>query len=422
MLTFFRMTVAGLLAAYLIAAAPLMAQARILQNLDNETVGLLANFLASETPNFRERALNTREYRQANEFDKPQVLERIEARMRSEYEGFADIDGIKLRVSTKIGQYDAAAGVYRIDLFSPGGYFPFGRYGLTLDNASDFHEWELPVAEARRIRELSPFGNMVAEIVLRPFGVAPDDQNQVRTQIIDLKLFEQRSGRLVHTKVVPPAEYRNIQVASNTGPSMLQAEKVSLAGISIGMGVEDAKAVLEGAGYRISQDAGNGSVFFTTAGKDVPYLGQLTTDERLIPGSLAYGLNLDCRDDDQIQSCGRLRYDQEAKTVVNMALLQIAVGTSKQDIVTALFQKYGPATDRFDTSLWRRHLADQYVWGGFVEGRDVPATDFTPISGPKHWQVEAFLMEPDTRRKAVIVQINKVGGSSAVTGAGGVKF
>ncbi|MEO1181799.1 MAG: hypothetical protein AAFX51_13325, partial [Cyanobacteria bacterium J06636_28] len=62
---------------------------------------------------------------------------------------------------------------------------------------------------------MSQFGNMIAEILLRPFGVAPDDQNQVRTQVIDLKLFEERSGQLVHSKLVPEAEYRDIQVASS---------------------------------------------------------------------------------------------------------------------------------------------------------------------------------------------------------------
>ncbi|MEM7668067.1 MAG: hypothetical protein AAF317_02820 [Pseudomonadota bacterium] len=415
------MTVASLLAASLIAAAP-MAQARILQNLDDETVRLLANYLASDTPNFRERALKTKEYRQANEFDKPEVLERIEARMRSEYEGFADIDGIKLRVRTKIGEFDAAKGVYRIRTFRPGVFFRFGRYSLSLDNASDFYEWELPVAEARRIREMSQFGNMIAEILLRPFGVAPDDQNQVRTQVIDLKLFEERSGQLVHSKLVPEAEYRSIEVASSTGPTMLPEETVSLLDIRPGMAVEEAKSILEDAGYRVDGVFGGyrGVHYnFSTAPKRQIDYSSLDRNNR---ASGIFGLGLDCRDSDQIHSCGHVRFDRDTNQVISVILLQNAVGTSKQDLVSALFEKYGPATDRFATTLWEEHLVDQYVWGGFIEGNRVPATDLTPISGPKHWQVEAIIAEPDTRRKSVIVQINEVEGDSAVTGAGGVRF
>jgi len=150
---------ASAIAACIAFSAP-SASAAIIDNPDDKTIQALASYLSGQTPNFREQALKSPEYRRANEFDKPTVLADVEARFRSEYEGFATLDGLQLRVGARLGEFDAAEGVYRISAFEPGTYFPFkAGHQLILDNAPDFYEWELPVAEARKVRELSPYGN-----------------------------------------------------------------------------------------------------------------------------------------------------------------------------------------------------------------------------------------------------------------------
>ena len=400
--------------------------ARTIDNPDDKSIELLADYLAGSTPNFRERALDSYEYRRANEFDKPEVLKTIEDKLRAEYEGFADVEGLQLRVGGDIGQFDAAAGVYRISVFKPGVYFPFKRgYRLILDNAADFYEWQLPIAEARKVREISRFGKVTVEIIATPFGIASNDQRHVRGQIISMKLFEQRSGQLLHEAVLPTEQRKGVQSAAAQKPSLVEDDKLELAGLRLGMSAEDAKSALSGAGYAIGEDLSISFRFSTfedglREGLDAAVLG-LSRDQLKHRNADHFTPDLNCGDDAQIHSCGTVYFDPKTREVESIAILQNAVGTSKQDIVTALTEKFGPAGDRFDAHLWRKHSVDQYVWGSFTEAK-VRNHSFTEISGPKAWQVEAFIAEPTPQRKSVIVQINRVAGDEAVTGSGGIKF
>lgn len=402
------------------------AIARTIDNPDDKTIELLADYLAGNTPNFREQALGDFEYRRANEFDKPQVLEAIEDRLRAEYEGFAEVEALQLRVRGDIGQFDAAAGVYRISVFKPGTYFPFrGGYGLYLDNAADFYEWALPVAEARKVREISPRGDVVVELIVTPFGVAPNDHRHVRGQVIGMKLFEQRSGQLLHEVALPADQRKSIDSAAAQKPSSVDEEAMVLAGVRLGMDMDEARAVLTDAGFDVGEELGVSFRFSTYADGlrrelDSSVLG-VSQDQMQFPHADHFTPDLHCGDDTQVHSCGIVYYDRETRTVESIALLQNAVGTSKQDIVTALSEKFGPAGDRFNAYLWRKHAVDQYVWGGFTEAK-IRNHDFTEISGPKAWQVEAFIAEPTPQRKTVIVQINRIPEAQSVTGDGGIKF
>ncbi|GAA6176981.1 hypothetical protein [Sulfitobacter pacificus] len=401
-------------------------QAKVIDNPNDKTIQLLADYLAGNTPNFREEALKSYEYRRANEFDKPNVLKTLENQLRAEYDGFAEVEGLQLRVNAKLGQFDAAAGVYRISAFKPGVYFPFkAGYGLFLDNASDLHEWSLPVAEARKVRELSPYGNVVVEMIVTPFGVAPNDQRHVRGQVIQMKIFEQRSGQLLHEVVVPTDQRKSIQSAAAVKPSTIDVDKLTLSGVKLGMSAEDAKAVLMDKGFTVGEDLINSFRFSTyedgLRAQLRSALSSPSQEEMNFPDADHFTQHLNCGDDTQVHSCGVVYFDRETKEVESMALLQNAVNTSKQNIVTALFDRFGPAGDRFEAYLWRKHSVDQYVWGAFTEAK-IPNHNFTEISGPKAWQVEAFVAEPTAQRKSVIVQINRVQSDNAVTGGGSIKF
>ncbi len=401
--------------ALLCAALLGSAQARVIDNPDTETIGQLAAFLAGNTPNFREDALASREYRRANEFDKPEVLDTVEARLRSEYEGMADIEGINLRVSGNIGQYDAAAGVYRISVFAPGVYFPFRPYALILDNAEAFHEWELPIAEAQRIRELSPSGRVTIEMQVRPFGVGPDDQREVRTQIVEMRMFEQSSGQLLHEISLPAEEYRAIANSEAAQIRMMDNETLELLGIRFGMSMEEVEAILADEGFETSVRGFGNLLLFTTAGQEI------------LEAEGHFGDELDCEDGTRLHRCGIVRFEMSNSDfivhgVTSVVLMQSAVDTSKQDVVNALFNQFGPASDRFSERLWGSYAVDQYVWGGFTKSNLIPARGLTRLSGSRHWQVEAVIAEPESDRKVVIVQINLVEGEDAVTGGGGIEF
>ncbi|PXW79471.1 hypothetical protein BZA02_10813 [Ruegeria sp. P4] len=124
-------------------------------------------------------------------------------------------------MNANIGQYDAENGVYRISIFAPGIYFPYSNYALVMDNAADFHEWKIPVAEARKIREQSPYGDVIVEVTLLPFGVQLNNQRHVRGQITDVKVFEDRSGQLIHSAAIADDQKRDVQVGANAAPTLL---------------------------------------------------------------------------------------------------------------------------------------------------------------------------------------------------------
>ena len=144
--------------------------------------------------------------------------------------------------------------------------------------------------------------------------------------------------------------------------------------------------------------------YYTFDGSENPY-----------PYAVHMGPDLDCLDSSQLHSCGVVYADMKTGASTSIVMVQNVTGTSKQDLVTTLFAKYGPASDKFNAYLWKKHAVDQYVWGAFEGNGAIKGHWFTEISGRKHWQVEAYVVEPTPQRKSVIVQINKVEGDNAVT-------
>ncbi|MCG3267165.1 hypothetical protein [Yoonia sp. I 8.24] len=428
--TFFSrtMTASALAICVALTNTPLHAQTYIAP--DDQTVALLAAYLSDNTPNFREDALASREYRRANEFDKPQVLQDVEDNLRTQYERIAEIGGLELRVSGNIGQYDAASGAYRISVFEPGTYFPFaGDHALHLDNAADFYEWELPVAEARRVRELSPRGGVVLELSIVPFAITPNNPHHIRTQIVALKMFERNSGQLLYETSLPEDAHKDIQTAAAQTPDIIDQSQLELVGVHIGMPVADALEALRSEGYAVGDDL-NVLYRFSTYedGLDEQLLpfGVSPSPEYMriraaFPHSAHFTPDLTCGDDTQLHSCGVVYFDPSTREVQSIALLQNATNVTKQDLVSTLFERFGSASDRFTGYLWKNFAADQYVWGGAADA-EIYNHSFTEISGPNHWQVEAIIAEPTTDRKTVIVQINQAAPQAVVSGNGGIKF
>ena len=177
----------NLFAAAVFLSQALSAGAATIENPDDDQIVSLYHFLAGDPPNFEQQARQDYDYRSANEFDKPAVLKRLIAQSRARYEGNADIDLIILRTNSRFGDYNADLGGFQFDIFKPGIYFPFGpgrRYGLTMENAADFRTWELPVSEARDIRETAPRGNLTFEISIRPFGATQTRDKHIRGQVV----------------------------------------------------------------------------------------------------------------------------------------------------------------------------------------------------------------------------------------------
>ncbi|WP_227538555.1 plasmid mobilization relaxosome protein MobC [Tritonibacter mobilis] len=72
-----------------------------------------------------------------------------------------------------------------------------------------------------------------------------------------------------------------------------------------------------------------------------------------------------------------------AEVSTSIVRVQNVTGTSKQDLVTTVFAKYGPASDKSNAYLWKKHAVDQYVWGAFEGNGAIKGHWFTEISGRK---------------------------------------
>lgn len=404
-----------------------------IENPTDEQFVSLYHFLAGDPPNFEQEARNDYSYRRANEFDKPAVLKQLIAQKRALYEGNADVDLILLRTNSRFGEYNPDLGGYQFDIFKPGVYFPFGpgrRYGLTMENAADFRNWVMPVAEAKAIRDVAPHGNLTFEISIRPFAVADTREKHIRGQIVEVKAFAHRGNRLVHEAALDPSEYRVIAGAdSPVDERALEDGKVAIRGVQLGTAKAEFESWLADNGYQAK--VGGRQIRFGTNAESINLhnsSGTLsaTGSTRYDPVSAGvFGKDFDCRTvDDRLHSCGIARFDKDG-ALVSLVLMQSAVGVTKQQIVSSLNKAYGSPSDRMNVYVMNAFRGEQFVWGLSATELGRNATNLTDVSGPKHWQVEAMISEPSTERIVVFVQINRISAPAtdgAIAGGGQIKF
>ncbi|MEP3296786.1 MAG: hypothetical protein ABJO27_09965 [Pseudoruegeria sp.] len=431
------MTISHALSLTALVAAftlPLSAQAATIENPTDEQVISLYHFLAGDPPNFEDEVRNDYEYTSANEFDKPAVLKQLMAQKRALYEANADVDLIRIRTNSSFGEFNADLGSYQFKIFEPGVYFPFGpgfhSYGLTMENAADFRDWKLPVADAKEMRTAAPHGGLTFEVAIRPFGVVATRDKHIRGQIVDVKAYLRNSTRLVYEAAVSPSEYRAIVGADTPEEERaLAPEKVAIQGVTPGMARADFEAWLSKQGYlsnpgqrQISFGTNNESIKLHYSDGNLKAVGNIDYD----PVSAGvFGKDFDCRTvDDRLHSCGYARFDEAGK-LRSMMLMQSAVGVTKQQIVSSLNKAYGSPSDRFNVFVRQSFRGEQFVWGLSSIELQRNTSDLSDMSGSKHWQVEAAISEPSTKRIVIFVQVNQIdtpATDGAVSGGGQIKF
>lgn len=408
---------AGFVTALAVLLPNYSAQARVVENPQPAEIEYLYRFLANDPPNFEVEAKKLPEYYRADEFDKAQVLTQIEQRLRGLYHGAADISVLRLRTSGRFSDYDSSLGAYKFDLFKPGTFFPFGNYGVTMENAEDFRNWELPVDQAKAMRNKAKYGQVVFEIDIKPFGASPSRRNAIRGQIVGLKVFLKRNNELVLEKTLAADQQRSVAAAKAPEDiKPIAQEQVAIQGLSIGMTQKEAKAWAKEVGLTLNDNPKLWRV--STNDEALTYqpdieriMVQQNTGNRFADGFqfAIFGPKLDCRTkSDAYESCGLIHFSEDEQ-VQSAILLQNISGQTKQQIIDALIKRYGAPSDQLNVQLMERYRATQLVWG--VSSKDLKevAVNLTEVSGPAHWQIEAVLTQADNDRYAVFVQINQIG-------------
>ncbi|BDA83993.1 hypothetical protein Sa4125_15350 [Aureimonas sp. SA4125] len=214
--------------AALLCAAP--AQARTLDMSDEATASLLRAYLSNLPPDFEEMALRTDAVRQASEFDRAAVLVSEIDRLRRDYTGMADVDGIVLRLSDSLGEYDAAAAGFPLRTFGPDIYVPLGGTKIVFDNYRDFAAWKLPVAEAKSVlSQTERLGRTVdLELTVRPFAVSRDRDGALRTQVRSVRITS--GGKVIGT-MTTEAPDAPMQRAGDVAASAITDERLDMLGL-----------------------------------------------------------------------------------------------------------------------------------------------------------------------------------------------
>lgn len=275
--------------------------ARMIENPQGAEIVNLYRNLAGKPVNFEKEALKAPEYYQADEFDKPQVLQQVIKQMRARYHAAADIDVIRLRTQARFSEYDSALGAYKFDLFKPGAGFSFReRYGpnisLTLENEEEFRNWVLSVPDARAIRQEARYGQVVLELDIRPFDISPTRANTIWGQITGLKVFLKKNSRLVHEKSLEAGQYRRMAGAANLITDQpLDPSKHVLQGLPEGASKDAMLNWAAKAGFKVKEMRNSYRISTNDEALNHSLSGmEIATDYKNSAVGI-FGKNLDCR-------------------------------------------------------------------------------------------------------------------------------
>lgn len=439
------------------------AVAREIVSPDATQMDLIYRFLASDPPDFEQLARQHSEVRQANEFERANVLQRVEGNLRRDFELMKEVDAVRIRTGSRFSEYDADQGAFLLSSISPESYFQFGPIQLFFENAEQFQAWKVPVAEARDIVNANPFRDVVLDIAFRPFAIDASRGKRLRAQIIGLDIVSKKSGNVIASFTVPESEHREQIIAGLPTSSGLESEKVEVLGLNIGMNAGQAADWAAEAGYsmyvltRPAQEPFKGADGAATLKEllsqelEVPPLFFASDSRAFTPGEKTqmspsgmsrfvvggdmhtiFGPELDCGARDNLGvKCGVAAFEtvrdkdlkQEATNFRFGALLQSATGVTREHVIALLSEKYGPPSDNIRTTIFDSYETNLLVWGRSRQNDDSRII-FSPVTRSQNWEVEAYIVEPSGNRVVVITHINNFGPSTQATASGGgeIKF
>ena len=128
------------------------AHAELIKDPDDQFWRNLSQVFADETPDYDQIARRTPEYRQADEFDKGDVLADQVLKLKRIKTSFGSDWQVLFRAAIRLDDYDPERGGFPINLFEPGIYLDVGS-GLRFSNASDYAVLPATPEEGREIRQ-----------------------------------------------------------------------------------------------------------------------------------------------------------------------------------------------------------------------------------------------------------------------------
>jgi len=405
------------------------AYAETINMPDAATIQLLQRYLASNPPDFDKLARESDKARNASEFDRAAVIKTETDRFRQQFMSMKDVDGLVLRVSDSLGEYDSNRGGFPLGTFQPDIFIGFDRWTkVTFDNYSEFSVWKLPVDEAQAVLSKFRYGrSVVLEIHTRPFGTDHTGDNMLRTQVRSVRILNDKGTLLGEMKSAEPD--RQIMAAGSTTNTVIGDEKLDLLGLAMGA---DRKAFGEWAGkngFTIDESGGrvpgdtSGKVYttnpmrFTANSKGLPITGFSGGNPRQFRPLPVAGEKFDCGSSvGPERICGEATFSKEEdvgqQRVISLRMVQNIAGATTEQVVAKLTEKYGAFTDSFDAAVIsgaimhsNSYEARQYVWGSPFPTSNKIGDPVTFTEQNKNWQIEAVVFQPEVNRTVLLLQL-----------------
>ncbi len=431
-------------------------QAREIVNPDKRQIDLLYRYLASDPPDFASEAKKSYEVRSANEFDRPNIARQIENTLRRDFDLMKDVDVIRIRTRARLSEYDSDRGGFYISSLKPGSYFKFGKIQLAFENADHFHLWDVAVGDARYTVEKIGYGrDVIIDIRTRPFAIDAARGKRLRTQIIGLDIYSKKTNEQFASLSLPEGQFRTIKIAGLEQSSTLTSDKLNVLGLSHDMGfdlvadwgIANGYAIFafEDKGVKPRTSQGGADLLKTLAQKSyhTPDL-YLSSDQRSFKfktistgfggsefeGGARYsifGSKLDCLSPQNLGvKCAMVEFDDtyegdERHTALKrITFVQNAYGVTREQITAKLTEKYGPPSDNISTTVFDQYRSNLLIWGRSRQNSgNENQMYFSRVAWTQTWEVEAYIVEPDGQRIAIVTIINVIPPDKSGTVSGG---
>ncbi|MBM2578174.1 hypothetical protein JQC91_17845 [Jannaschia sp. Os4] len=139
----------GTALALILAVSSATADEPIVGPTDEVRILLLSR-LSGEVPNFEALARASPTVRSADEFDRADAVAAEVARLNELWSDFDEETAIQINLRGRLGEYDAGAGGFPLDVFAPG-TFVGGSTPITYRNASDARIFPVPSDQGRDV-------------------------------------------------------------------------------------------------------------------------------------------------------------------------------------------------------------------------------------------------------------------------------
>lgn len=184
------------------APAPINVGERTLSSPSDYQMAVLFYQVVGLEPPFRDWANADRRVRNVNEFDREDVMARVQQELVLAAQAVSGIGFVEISTRSDFGEYDMTAQGFRLETFDPDRFWRWdyqnNRYKLTMENASQAELWQMPREEARSLIEGMRYRRVDLKILIKIVGAVPEPNGggTLAGQIVKYEVFNDNGVKL----------------------------------------------------------------------------------------------------------------------------------------------------------------------------------------------------------------------------------